>query len=146
MSQRVTTLCVCVCVSKFIFMCVWAHYYSPCAAPAICLITFQSPLYCMSGWHTTRTQTHTPPKSAYRFLFFLAPPSAPPSSFFFYISRQLTFFSLFLNSPRFCPGLLSCFPSVSPLSPPLPLSHWKKKKHPLTVWQEIRMYTCNEKV
>lgn len=123
MSQRVTTLCVCVCVSKFIFMCVWAHYYSPCAA--ICLITFQSPLYCMSGWHTTHTQTHTPPKSVYRFLFFLAPPSSPPSSFFFYISRQLTFFSTLLVSVQ----AYSLAFMASPLYlPPSPFLTEKKKK------------------
>lgn len=122
MSQRVTTLCVC--VSKFIFKCVWAHYYSPCAAPAICLITFQSPLYCMSGWHTTHTQTHTPPKSAYRFLLFLAPPSLPPSSFFFYISRQLTFFStLFVSVQAYS---LAFLPSPLYL-PPSPFLTGKKK-------------------
>lgn len=44
-----------VCVCKFIFKCVGAHYYSPCAAPAICLITFQSPLYVRD----THTHTHS---------------------------------------------------------------------------------------
>ena len=119
-------VCVCVCVSKFIFKCAWAHYYSPCAAPAICLITFQSPLYCMSGWHTTHTNTHTSSKCVSLPLFLGGPPSSPPSSFSFYISRQLTFFSLFPSSLLFCPSLLSCFPSVSPLSPPFSLE--KKKK------------------
>lgn len=121
-------MCVCVCVQVYFYVCM-----SPLLFPLCC--TCHMPDYLPISFvlyvrvtHHTHTNTHTPPKSAYRFLFFLAPPSAPPSSFFFYISRQLTFFSLFLNSLRFCPGLLSCFPSVSPLSPPLPLSHWKKKK------------------
>ena len=34
--------------------CVWAHYYSPCAAYAICLITFRSPLYIAVTDHTVK--------------------------------------------------------------------------------------------
>lgn len=74
--------------------------------------------------HHTHTNTHTPPKSAYRFLFFLAPPSSPPSSFFFYISRQLTFFStLFVSVQAYSLAFLA-----SPLYlPPSPFLTGKKK-------------------
>lgn len=136
-------MCVCVCVQVYFYVCM-----SPLLFPLCC--TCHVPDYLPISFvlyvrvtHHTHTQTHTPPKSAYRFLFFLAPPSLPPSSFFFYISRQLTFFStLFVSVQAYSLAFLA-----SPLYlPPFPFLTGKKKKHPLTVWQEIRMYTCNEKV
>lgn len=128
------------CVCTFIFKCVWAHYYSPCAAPATCLITSQSPLYVRVTHHT-----HT------SFLFivcmassFLRLPSSLPRSFLSFISPHFfitLLLSLFVSACRSLSPSLSCFLSVSPLSSSL--SH---QKHPLAVWKEIRMYTCNEKV
>lgn len=80
-------------VIKFIFKCVWAHYYSPCAAPAICLITFQSPF--LSGRHTAHT--------SYLFIVCMAsslltlPILTPSSSLILYITPD--FQSLFLSPP-----------------------------------------------
>lgn len=126
MSQRVTTLCVC--VSKFIFKCVWAHYYSPCAAPAICLITFQSPLYCMSGWHTTRTQTHThllKVRIASSFFWLHHPRPLLPFSFTSHVSSlfSLSFSTLFVSVQAYS---LAFLPSPLYL-PPSPFLTGKKK-------------------
>lgn len=123
MSQRVTTLCVC--VSKFIFKCVWAHYYSPCAAPAICLITFQSPLYCMSGWHTTHTHKHThllKVRIASSFFWLHHPCPLLPFSFTSHVSSLFSQLSSFLSRLTLLLSLRLPF-----ISPPPPFSLEKKK-------------------
>lgn len=90
------TMCVCLCVRASLF-CMWAYYYSPCVAPAIRLITFQSPLY-VSLTHTSFLFIQCTTSS------FLTLQSALPLSLF---TPLHIIFSNSLN-PFFCPPYNFC--------------------------------------
>lgn len=70
-----------------------------------------------------------------------------PLPLFFSLSHHFSVLSHFLSS--FLSQLTSLFlaPRACSLSvPPFIFLPSSLKNHPLAVWQEIRMYTCNEKV
>lgn len=137
----------------FVFLCVSqvyfevctlrVHYYSPYAAPAICLITFQSPLYVTVTHPHTCTHTHTHTVHCVNgYLVFGTPILASfLSSPLSYLCLSLSHYSLFFSL------LISIFAYPLLLSLRLLyLSLFLTKKHNLAAWNEIRMYTCNEKV
>lgn len=138
-------MCVCVCPS--LFLCV----YEPIIIPLVLHLPYArlpSILLCtVCQGDTPHTHKHTHLLKvciASSFFWLHHPRPLLPFSFTSHVSSlfSLSFSTLLVSVQAYS---LAFLPSPLYL-PPSPFLTGKKKKHPLTVWQEIRMYTCNEKV